>query len=86
MTVDRVFEGYAALVEIAIPARIPPTILRDPADDEVLAVALSVSADFIVSGDNDLLDLQAFRRIPIVTPRDAVERALATAGKRIERE
>ena len=40
----------------------------------MLALALAAQVDFIVSGDNDLLDLQAFDAIPIVTPAAALRR------------
>lgn len=33
-----------------------PSILRDPKDDYLIACALAGNADFIVSGDKDLLD------------------------------
>lgn len=43
---------------------------RDPDDDMYLACAIDGGADAIVSGDKDLLALDAFNGIPIVTPRD----------------
>ena len=39
---------------------------RDPADDKFLEAAVAGSADFIVSGDEDLLVLNPFRGISIV--------------------
>lgn len=41
---------------------------RDPKDDKFLEVALNGRADVIVSGDRDLLVLNPFRGITIVTP------------------
>jgi putative PIN family toxin of toxin-antitoxin system len=73
LNVPELFDGYAALVRFAAPAVVPPTILRDPADDHVLAAALGAGADLIVSGDADLLDLESFRTIPILTAAKAVE-------------
>jgi len=52
---------------------IPPTILRDPDDDAVLAAALGGQAQLIVSGDRDLLDLRQFRSIPIVSVNAALD-------------
>ena len=43
-------------------------VARDADDDAVLAVALEVGADFLVSGDNDLLVLKHIASIPIVDP------------------
>ncbi len=74
LTVDDVFDGYAALVLIVAPAVIAPTILVDPADDQVLAAALAARVDLIVSGDAHLLDLKRFQSIEIVTAATAVER------------
>lgn len=58
-------------------APLPARVCRDPDDDEVLALALTAQVDLIVSGDNDLLDLHAFERIPIVIPADALRRVEA---------
>jgi len=41
---------------------------RDPKDDKFLELAVNGHADLIVSGDADLLVLDPFRGIPIVTP------------------
>lgn len=48
-------------------------VCRDPDDDVVLACALSAKADFIVSGDKDLLVLNNFEGIPILTASQALE-------------
>jgi putative PIN family toxin of toxin-antitoxin system len=41
---------------------------RDPNDDKFLELAVNGRADVIISGDNDLLMLDIFRGIPIITP------------------
>ena len=41
---------------------------RDPKDDKFLDLAVNGGADCIVSGDEDLLVLDPFRGIPILTP------------------
>lgn len=40
---------------------------RDPKDDRVLELAVNGNASFVVTGDDDLLVLNPFRRIQIVT-------------------
>lgn len=50
------------------------TVPADPADEAVLACALDARADLVVSGDRHLLDLGAFRGIPVVTPRGFLDR------------
>ncbi len=41
---------------------------RDPKDDMYLELAVSDEATCIVSGDQDLLQLNPFQGIPIITP------------------
>jgi predicted nucleic acid-binding protein len=48
---------------------------RDPTDDKFLELAVDGHADLIVSGDGDLLVLNPFREIPIVTPAVFVQAA-----------
>lgn len=72
LTVADVFEGYAALVTVVTPAVIAPTIIRDPADDQVLAAALGGGADIIVSGDAHLLDLGQYQGIQIIDAATAL--------------
>jgi hypothetical protein len=45
------------------------SICRDPNDDHVIATALAVNADFIVTGDKDLLALSQYQSIRIRTAR-----------------
>ena len=41
---------------------------RDPKDDMIIACAMAVSANYIISRDRDLLDLGNYQLIQIVTP------------------
>ncbi|PZV27517.1 MAG: putative toxin-antitoxin system toxin component, PIN family [Snowella sp.] len=43
------------------------TICRDPKDDKILNLALSGQAEYIISGDQDLLVLNPFQGIQIIT-------------------
>jgi uncharacterized protein len=43
---------------------------RDPNDNKFLELAVCGNADVLVTGDDDLLVLNPFRRIAIVKPRD----------------
>jgi len=43
-------------------------VCRDPNDDKFLELAIDGLADFIVTGDDDLLELHPFRGIAIMTP------------------
>jgi putative PIN family toxin of toxin-antitoxin system len=44
-------------------------VCRDPDDVKILGLALAANADYIVTGDRDLLVLKKFQGVPIVTPR-----------------
>lgn len=52
---------------------------RDPNDDKFLEVAINGNATCVVSGDDDLLVLNPFRGIPILTPRSFLETERITA-------
>jgi putative PIN family toxin of toxin-antitoxin system len=41
---------------------------RDPKDNKFLELAVCGKADFIISGDEDLLVLNPFRNIQMITP------------------
>ena len=69
----QVLADYLQVIELVEPVNIPPTS-RDPDDDAILACALAAHADLIVSGDADLLVLEQFRDIPIVTAVQAIKR------------
>ena len=66
------FRAAALIVEgPAIPV---PSALRDPDDIHVLACAAGACANAIVTGDNDLLSMETFEGIPILTVRQALEK------------
>ena len=62
------------LTEVIAPPPLAEPVCRDPDDDAVLALAIAASADLIVSGDRDLLNLKSFQGIAIVTPAEALRR------------
>lgn len=70
-TVAQLIARFAVLAQSVTPASIP-RISRDPDDDNVLACALAAQADLIVSGDPDLLNLEAYQGIPIVNAAEAL--------------
>lgn len=76
-TPERILSEMQALAEIVIAPPLPLPVCRDPDDDAVLACALAAHADWIVSGDDDLLTLKEFQHIPIITAAEAMERLVA---------
>jgi len=55
---------YFEVIEVADNIR---GICRDADDDKFIACAVSASADFIVTGDRDLLDMVKYKSIRIVS-------------------
>ncbi|OAQ19966.1 putative nucleic acid-binding protein, contains PIN domain [Thermosulfurimonas dismutans] len=56
--------------EMIQPTRAIQGVCRDEDDDQILACALSAEADYLVSGDKDLLEIGSFGNLKIVPPRD----------------
>ena len=56
------------VAQMVNPAPQLSRVCRDPDDDQILACALSVKADYLVTGDLDLLELKEFHGIRILTP------------------
>lgn len=71
-TPERVKELFALLDGYAVV--VSPTqrvdICRDPKDNLLLEAALEGKADYLVTGDNDLLALDPFNNIRILQPAD----------------
>lgn len=60
---------------IALKIKIKSTfkICRDPKDDFLLGLVIDSKANFLVTGDKDLLDLTPFKTTQIITPKDFEE-------------
>ncbi|MCZ7649418.1 MAG: putative toxin-antitoxin system toxin component, PIN family [Planctomycetota bacterium] len=67
LTPHAVMAEFSALTHWVEPASIPPVIREDPSDDHVLACAFAANAEAIVSGDRHLLEIGAYKKIPILT-------------------
>jgi len=59
-------DSFLFMAEIVEPSTEPEATLRDPADQLVLGTLRSSQADYLVTGDQNLLALAA--RFPIITP------------------
>ena len=70
---EELIQRLFALVEIVeVPQHFQAS--RDPNDDKFLDAAVSGRADVIVTGDKDLLDLNPFRNVAIVSPAEYLAR------------
>jgi putative PIN family toxin of toxin-antitoxin system len=55
---------------------------RDPLDRPFLELALAARADALVTGDRDLLALAPIFSVPILTPRELLDRLPGSSGKK----
>jgi uncharacterized protein len=59
-----------AAMDIVHPSATPSRARRDSDDDNVLTCAVEAAAEYLVTGDKDLLHMKAYKGIRILTPRD----------------
>jgi uncharacterized protein len=65
---------YRRLATWIEPPELNPPVCRDPDDDWVVATALAREAEAIVTGNDDLLALRCHQSVPILSPRQFLER------------
>lgn len=70
---QQIKEAHQIILEaahlVAPPTSLVKGVCRDPDDDMILSCAVAAKADYLVSGDSDLLDLKKFEGIKIVSPK-----------------
>lgn len=54
-------------------SKLQGVVSRDVKDDKFLSCAVEAQADYIITGDEDLLELKEYEGIKIVTPREFIE-------------
>ncbi len=69
LTTEEREEFLEALIERAVLVEITENVqeCRDPKDDKVLELALNGEAQYIITGDRDLLVLHPFRNVLVIT-------------------
>lgn len=67
-TVAQVIIGIRELATIIEPTELLEAVRDDPTDNKFLECAIAGGADYIVSGDKHLLQLQTYSGIPILSP------------------
>ena len=56
--------------DVVVPAHEVIVVTGDPEDDLVLATGRLAGADYLVTGDRGLLELESYEGMTIVTPRE----------------
>lgn len=74
---EEIISGYLSTIRkdsqvVEITSQVT-VIEKDPSDNKFLACALEAKADYIVSGDPHLTELETFEGIPVVIPRAFLE-------------
>ena len=72
-TIHNIINLYRKNSRSVIPSEIDASECRDPDDLLVLGTCLTGKADFLVTGDKDLLVLKTIQNTKIVTPREFYE-------------
>ncbi len=72
--VDTILSYVFHNAEFVVPVESLAVVAADPKDDKFLEAAVAGDAELVVSGDRHLLDLAAYRQIPIVTARHFLDR------------
>ena len=65
-----VFLQLLRLDALLLPHRAPPGVCRDPDDDYLLGCAAGGGADYLVTGDQDLLTIGRYQEVVILNARD----------------
>lgn len=66
---DAFLDAITTVAEISLPPYPNRPVIRDPDDIDILAAALKSKADYLVTGDKDLLSVDTEEVIAIVKPR-----------------
>ena len=66
LTPDQIMQKIVSLSHLIIAPKITVKVCRDEKDNKFLECAESAKADYLVSGDEDLLVLKEYNGIPIV--------------------
>lgn len=71
---ERVIKEVAELMRdysLWVELKHAPRVVRDPQDDVVIATATTAKADFLITGDKDILALgKTYRRVKIRKPKE----------------
>ena len=67
LTVDEIIQKIIFLSHIVVGPKMKENVVKsDPTDDKFIECAINSNADYIISGDRDLLDLKEYKGIKIM--------------------
>jgi uncharacterized protein len=71
---QQIVQELYAICEVVDPASRIDIVRSDPDDNRILECALEAKADFLVTGDRHLLEIETFRGIEIIDPAACLSR------------
>ena len=81
-SVESLVQAYASQAFVAPDASLPEvTFASDPGDAPVVAAALAAKADWLVTGDQHLLEAKGTLEFEVLSVAGALERAAALSGR-----
>jgi putative PIN family toxin of toxin-antitoxin system len=79
-SVEQMLLTFKSFIEV-IPVKSKVNVCRDPNDDFLLALSNDGKANYLVTGDKDLLSLNRYRKTDIVTFSQFIETIEATKSR-----
>jgi len=70
LAIQQSFVAFIEMATIRVQPIIPPPFPRDPKDEIFIAAALASEADYLITGDKDLLDIHSLGATQIVRPAE----------------
>jgi putative PIN family toxin of toxin-antitoxin system len=67
---DNIIDYLTENATLQNPPALPHQICRDKNDDIIISLADTVKAPYLITGDNDLLELKRYKNTRIITPRE----------------
>ena len=72
-TVDEIISYLGEQAIVINPKNLVSDICRDPDDDNIISLGLAAKAEYIVTGDRDLLDIGQYASLHMVSPKEFSE-------------
>ena len=72
-TVDEIISYLGEQAIVTNPKNLVSDICRDPDDDIIISLGIAAKAEYIVTGDRDLLDIGQYASLHMVSPKEFSE-------------
>ncbi len=71
--IDQIIQKIISVSHVIIGSKLKINVCRDPEDNKFLECAELAKADYIVSGDEDLLSMKQYKNIKIIKSSDILK-------------